>query len=166
MLANDFKEVRQSLQEILAESSVDSDLFLAKKCLLENISFQLPATADSDRLIGLREWFRNSKKIFSSHKATAKLREGGTSAVLGGFMRQSSAIQSYIEFESGEKLSWYFGKAEWPEMPKGSKFFYWLNWSVACIPFIRKSIFATNRVNWALLIRELNDTTVFIHWLR
>jgi hypothetical protein len=49
MLANDFKEVRQSLQKILAESSVDSDLFLAKKCLLENISFQLPATAAFDQ---------------------------------------------------------------------------------------------------------------------
>jgi hypothetical protein len=166
MLANDFKEVRQSLQEILAESSPDSDLFLTKKCLLENISFQLPATAALDRLIGFREWFRNSKKIFSSHKATTKFREGGTSAVLGGFMRQSPAIQSYIEFESGEKLTWYFGKAEWPEMPEGSRFFYWLKWTLACTPYIRKSIFATNRANWALLIRELNDTTVFIHWLR
>lgn len=166
MLANDFKEVRQSLQKILAESSVDSDLFLAKKCLLENISFQLPATAAFDRLIGVREWFRNSKKIFSSHKATAHLKEGGNSAVLGGFMRQSTAILSYIEFESGEKLTWYFGKAEWPEMPKGSKFFYWMNWSLACLPFIWKSIFESNRANWALLIRELNDTTVFVHWLR
>jgi hypothetical protein len=166
MLGKDFKEVRQSLQKILRESNPDSDLFLIKKCLLENISFQLPATAANDRLIGLREWYRNSKKIFSSHNATMDSNSSGRSAVLGGFMRQSEAIRNYIEFESGEKLRWYFGKAEWPEMPNVPKVSYWLKWSLACMPFVWKSFFSTNRVNWALLIREVNDTTVFMYWLR
>jgi hypothetical protein len=166
MLDNDFKEVRQSLQQILMESNSDSDLFLIKKCLLENISFQLPATSASDRLIGIREWYRNSKKIFSSHNATKDLLGSGNSAVLGGFMRQSEAIRTYIEFESGEKLRWYFGKAEWPEIPDGSKFLYWIKWSAACIPFVWKSFFSNERANWALLIRELNDTAVFMYWLR
>jgi hypothetical protein len=166
MLANDFREVRRSLQKILAESNPDSDFFLAKKCLLENISFQLPATAAKDPLIGLREWYRNSKKIFSTHKATSKFEYDGNTAVLGGFMKQEKAIRSYIEFESGEKLTWYFGKAEWPEMPETARFSYWIKWTFACFPFVFRSVFSSNRANWALLIRELNDTTVFMYWLR
>jgi len=170
MLIKEFKEVRKSLKKILSsykrENETISNEFLVRTCLLENISFQLPATAADDPWIGLREWIRNSRKIFSSQTAIKELDAKGNVAVIGGYTAQSEAIVKYIEFESGEKLNLYFGKAEWPQMPKVNKLLYWILWSHACMPFVLKCLFSKYRANWALLIRELNDTAVFMFWLK
>lgn len=143
-----------------------SDLVLLRTCLLELVTFQLPAESARDRWIGFREFFRTTRKIFSAREAARRMNDGEGTAILGGYMPYDVLITRYIEFESAEKVNWYIAKAEWPCGMEGKKFSYWLSWARYAFPLALKCIFDQRRTNLGLLVRELHDTAILMHWLK
>jgi hypothetical protein len=106
----------QELKEILRSEDTPelSDAELIKACLLQNVSYRLPDSAKTDRLIGLRTLMRLWKRISQPHTVLTEPKGNAQVLLLNANQKKASSIMSYIAHESGNLPGHCIGKEELP----------------------------------------------------
>lgn len=110
------RELINALRLVLRSSDQieQSDASLIKHCLLKNVSYRLPESAKSDRLIGLRMWSRLRNRL-ANPKPVFTQTDGNPHVLLvNANQHKAPAILSYIAHESGEMPGFCLGKEELP----------------------------------------------------
>ncbi|MEZ4800759.1 MAG: hypothetical protein R2809_13480 [Flavobacteriales bacterium] len=133
-------------------SEGDSAQGIAGYCLRMGRSFQLPQSADEDRLIGFKELKRALSRFGES---SSGITEFGTSkrALIVADKRSNDVAKSYIEFSCNKLLGVSFArdqmKANGVSLSSKIQFLFWgMAIGVRCL------MSSKSRVNRALLIRE------------
>ena len=104
------------LHEVLSKSNTDddpstSDDGLVGHCLRESITYRLPESAKTDRLIGFRMMKRCLTKISNPGEIIGQPSEA---LIIQGNSNNHERIRQYIAFQSGEKNPCFFGKESAP----------------------------------------------------
>jgi hypothetical protein len=104
----DFKALVQ-----LKGNPEDDDQNLMSYCLRKSMSFRLPESAKTDRLIGFRVWRRMNQAI-KRNQAKAYPEGLGDAMIIQGVARNKERISEYISFQSQQRIPYFIAKDELP----------------------------------------------------
>ncbi len=147
----DMKSLLRLMKECLKSSKDNTDKGLAGHCLMNGRSFQLTSDAANDRLIGLREWVRATRRWKVESSGFKKLSDSKILVSLGG-MPSSKAVVEYIQYSNGGDVGCVFSRDEinaWEKISRADKFAFHL----FALSIALRCLFSERRVNVALLLR-------------
>lgn len=144
----------------------ESDAALIKHCLLKNVSYRLPESAKSDRLIGFRMWSRLRNRMRGPKPVFTQTDGNPHILLVNANQNKAQSILTYIAHESGEKPGFCLGKEELPiagfeldskDRRKLFRFGLWIAWQC----FWRK-----DRQNRSLLPLAVMEAHQLLHFVK
>jgi len=131
-----------------------SDADLAAWCLRHNMTYRLPASANSDRLIGFRAWWRACRRLRSSRPGYSDYGTDSGVLILNSSARNQEIIREYIEHSSGQQASIFVYKDECGQAGPT-----WIWFTLAMLPFglsiAFRCLFSRDRANRAQSVVEV-----------
>ena len=139
---------------------------LAYESLTKNLSFQLPASASSDRLIGFKELYRVVSRTKQNNPFLSKLAEGEPNVILDSKLFSVDIKVRSVEHFTNKKIGWFVSKQDALHRPKGIKgvaflfrlILFGLTVSIRCV-------FDERRSNLALFIRSVASHATLLHFM-
>lgn len=112
---NTLKSIIQEFERLvqLKGKPEDDDHNLISYCLRRSMSFRLPESAKSDRLIGFRVWRRMNQAIKRNQNKAYEQGLGGA-MIIQGVGRNKERITEYISFQSKGSIPYFIAKDELP----------------------------------------------------
>lgn len=154
--------VIRRLRELIVSSELEDQLAL--KCLVENVSFRLPASSAKDRLIGFKTLLRLSASIWKSHSQLRIHDSTGQSAIIELTDRFEKLEIEYVTKQSDRKVKLYLNKHHFYGLTgKGQRLGIILRlWSFGFFNAI-KCVSSSSRANLAMIPVHLAEIASLMH---
>lgn len=154
-------------KKCLSPNAVGREERLAGKCLLENMSYRLDQSANTDRLIGFKETIRIIKRINGMGDCAHAVKSFAKSnaAVLSGAFSNEVGIIEYISKSTNATPDFFISRdLLGGKFANGNKGLF--SWLVFAFITSVKCIFSSKRANQALIIREVAELAWLLDFLK
>lgn len=137
--------------------------FLVGKCIVENISFRLPNSSESDLIVGVRVLIRTIKKVLYGRNPVQEF-EGEKILLFDSTSKFVNIEKEYVAKQSGHKIGFFVAKSDLPYLSGIlEKLLLVILICMFSIPLVIASLFSNKyRSNYALMITEIVECASLI----